>query len=144
MTATRQLSPRKRDKKKRPRLTERKVIEVLIAQGAIIPCGICRLAFDKVSVKYIERDHERAEHSIPDEDLDEVFADLRLQRYVHGRLDPNHDCHLAKTADDRRIKAKHDRIKGITGQAPKRKIASAGFRGWRDMKGHPVYAKDRT
>jgi hypothetical protein len=124
MTSTRQIAPRKRDKKKRPRLTERKVIEVLIGQGAIIPCGICRLAFAPEDVAYIERDHRLCEHAIPDEDLEEKFVDLSWQRYVHGRLDPKHSCHLDKTASDRKIKAKHDRINGLTGNGPKAKIRS--------------------
>ena len=119
---TRQIAPRKPDKKARPRLSERKVIGVLIQQGAVIPCGICRVAFKEADVPFIERDHERCEHTIPDEDLEEVFADLALQRYVHGRLDPRHSCHTDKTAEDRRIKDKHDRIKGLTGAGPKKPI----------------------
>jgi hypothetical protein len=115
----------------RRRLSERKVIEVLINQGAIIPCGICRLAFKAEDVKHIERDHERCKHTIADEDMED-WDTIERQRYVHGRNDPKNDCHAKKTADDRRIKAKHDRIKGITKAEPKAKIRSAGFQTNRD------------
>jgi len=125
---TRQIAPRKRDEKPRSRLTERKVIGVLIQQGAIIPCGICRLAFTVDDVPYVERDHERCEHSMHEDDVAAgEWEKLEAHRYVHGRLDPRHPCHADKTRQDRKIKAKSDRIRGITKQGPKAKIRSRPF-----------------
>lgn len=39
----------------RKRLTERQTIKTLVAQGAVIPCYRCRLAFEETSL--IEREH---------------------------------------------------------------------------------------
>jgi hypothetical protein len=125
---TRQIAPRKKDEKPRPRLTERKVIGVLIHQGAIIPCGICRLAFTEADVAFIERDHERCEHAMHEDDVAAgEWGKIEAQRYVHGRLDPRHRCHADKTSRDRKIKAKSDRIRGLTKQKPKAKIRSRPF-----------------
>ena len=41
----------------RSAFTERKVIETLLGQGAVIPCFRCRLAFTQADVKTIEREH---------------------------------------------------------------------------------------
>lgn len=111
----------------RTRLSERKVLTVLLNQGAVIPCAICRLAFKAQDIQFVERDHERCKHTIADEDLDEEWNKLERQRYVHGRNDPRHDCHGDKTADDRRIRDKVRRIRGETKAGPKAKIANRGF-----------------
>lgn len=110
----------------RKRLTERQVIEVAVRQGAIIPCGICRLALKVEDVRYVERDHRRCKHTFPDEDM-HLWDTIEQWRYVHGKNDPKHDCHLKKSADDRRIQAKHYRIKGITKNGRKAPIRSRGF-----------------
>ena len=107
----------------RKRLTERQVIEVAIRQGAIIPCGICRLALKLEDVPFVERDHERCKHTIPDEDM-HLWDGIERQRYVHGRNDPRHDCHAKKTAEDRRIRDKVKRLRGETKAGQKAKIHS--------------------
>jgi hypothetical protein len=125
---SRQIAPRRRDKKSRPRLTERQVLEVLLRQGAVIPCGICRLAFTIPDIQYAERDHERCEHSMHEDDVATgEWEKLEAHRYVHGRRDPRHPCHADKTRQDRKIKAKSDRIRGVTKQGPKAKIRSRPF-----------------
>ena len=99
----------------RRQLSQRGVIEVLIRQGAIIPCGICRLAFNLEDVPFIERAHERCEHEYADEDLDEEWDKLENQRYAHGRNDPRHkDCHKAETARHRQVRDKSRRIRRET------------------------------
>lgn len=109
-------------------LSQRGVIEVLIRQGAIIPCGICRLAFQLRDVPFIERGHERCQHTFPDDEMNDWDA-IERQRYVHGRNDPNHpSCHKAETARDRKVRDKVRRLRGETGNRPKAKIRSAGFR----------------
>lgn len=116
---------------KRIRLTERQVVEALIRQGAVIPCAICRVSLTLDSVKYIDRDHYRARHTFPDEDLIHWNA-IENQRYVHGLKDPNHDCHRRKTdglphtsvGSDKHMAAKGRRLRGETKQKPKAKIRS--------------------
>lgn len=94
----------------RKALSQRGVIEVLIRQGAVIPCGICRLAFKLEDVPFIERGHERCQHTFADEDLEDWDA-IDRQRYVHGRNDPRHpSCHAAETARDRKIRDKSARL----------------------------------
>jgi hypothetical protein len=111
----------------RKALSQRGVIEVLIRQGAVIPCGICRLAFKLEDVPFIERGHERCQHTFPDDQMEDWDA-VERQRYVHGRNDPNHrGCHAAETARDRKIRDKVRRLIGETKQRPKAKIRSAGF-----------------
>jgi hypothetical protein len=125
---TRQIAPRPRDKKRRPRLTERQVLEVLLRQGAVIPCGICKTAFTVIDAQYAERDHERCEHAMHETDVTAGdWGKIEAQRYVHGRLDPRHRCHADKTSRDRKIKAKSDRIRGLTKKGPKAKIRSRPF-----------------
>lgn len=128
---TKQLAPKKRDAKSRPRLTERKVIEVLIRQKAVIPCGICRLAFVLADVQWIERDHEICEHGMHESDVAEQWGLLERQRYVHGRLDPRHRCHKDKTARDRKVKAKVDRIRGVTGKRRGAAMVGTKASGWK-------------
>ena len=112
---------------KRRRLTERQVLEVLIVNhGAIIPCGICRLALKLEDLKYVERDHHRARHTFPD-DEEGAWEAIENQRYVHGQRDPNHDCHRIKTdgstattaGSDKHMAAKGRRLRGEN--KPKRK-----------------------
>lgn len=111
----------------RKQLSQRKVIEVLIRQGAIIPCGICRLALKLEDVKYLERDHHRAQHTFPDDEMDQWEA-IENQRYVHGQRDPNHDCHRRKTdgtkatsaGSDKHMAAKGRRLRGENKAKPKR------------------------
>lgn len=111
----------------RKALSQRGVIEVLIRQGAIIPCGICRLAFKLIDVPYIERGHERCKHTFPDDEMEDWDA-IERQRYVHGRNDPNHPhCHAAETARDRKVRDKVRRLRGETRAGPKAKIKSRGF-----------------
>ena len=118
----------------RRQLSQRAVIEVLIRQGAIIPCGICRLAFKLEDVPFIERAHERCEHEFADEDFDEEWDKLEYQRYAHGRNDPRHpNCHKAETARHRKVRDKSRRLRGENKPKQKRswptggKIQSAGF-----------------
>ena len=119
----------------RRRLTERQVLEVLIVNhGAIIPCGICRLALKAEDIRYVERDHHRGKHTFPDDQIDEWEA-LANQRYVHGQRDPNHDCHRRKTdgtkattaGSDKHMAAKGRRIRGENKPKRKAKIQSRGF-----------------
>lgn len=115
----------------RKRLTERQVLQVLIQQGAIIPCGICRLALKIEDVKYLERDHHRAKHTYPDDEIEQWEA-LGNQRYVHGQRDPNHDCHRRKTdgtkatsaGSDKHMAAKGRRLRGENKPKVKRKWPS--------------------
>jgi hypothetical protein len=141
---TRQIAPKKRDAKPRPRLTERKVIEVLIRQRAVIPCGICRLAFVLADVEWIERDHEISEKGMHEDDVPEKWGLLEMQRYVHGRLDPRHRCHKDKTARDRKVKAKVDRIRGVTGKRRGAAMAGTKASGWKKtMRGQAVRREAR-
>jgi hypothetical protein len=119
----------------RRRLTERQVLEVLIVNhGAIIPCGICRLALKAEDLRYVERDHHRAKHTYFDDDLDQWEA-IDNQRYVHGLRDPNHDCHRRKTdgtkattaGSDKHMAAKGRRLRGENKPKRKAKIQSRGF-----------------
>jgi hypothetical protein len=116
----------------RRRLTERQVLEVLIVNhGAIIPCGICRLALKAEDLRYVERDHHRAKHTFLDEELDQWEA-IDNQRYVHGLRDPNHDCHRRKTdgtkattaGSDKHMAAKGRRLRGENKPKRKAKIQS--------------------
>jgi hypothetical protein len=113
----------------RKRLTERKVLEVLIVnQKAVIPCGICRLAFKAEDVSEIERDHARCRETFTDEDL-HLWDTIEQQRYVHG------ECHKRKTngtkatsaGSDQHMAAKGRRLRGETKQGPKAKIRSRPF-----------------
>ena len=116
----------------RRRLTERQVLEVLIVNhGAIIPCGICRLALKAEDLRYVERDHHRAKHTYLDDELD-AWEALNNQRYVHGLRDPNHDCHRRKTdgtkattaGSDKHMAAKGRRLRGENKPKRKAKIQS--------------------
>jgi hypothetical protein len=123
-----------RAQRNRQRLSERKVLEVLIRQGASIPCQICKIPFTLEDVPYIDRDHYRARHTFLDESLHEWEA-LENQRYVHGLRDPRHSCHRVKTdgmphnraGSDKHMAAKGKRLRGETKQRQGQKIRSAGF-----------------
>jgi hypothetical protein len=117
--------------KGRQRLSERKILRILIKQGAIIPCQICKIPFTIDDVPHIDRDHYRAKHTFPDENLRE-WEDLDNQRYVHGLTDPQHSCHRTKTdgmphnraGSDKHMAAKGKRLRGEIKQKPKAKIRS--------------------
>ena len=115
------------------RLSERRVLEVVIRQGGVIPCGICRQPLSHEDAIAAIRDHACCKHVFPDERQEE-WGRIENQRYVHGR------CSRLKTygrphtslGSDVHIKAKTQRLKGEAGKRPKRKIRSAGFR--KDLK----------
>lgn len=129
---TRQLAPRKRDQKPRPRLTERGVILVLIQQGAVIPCALCRLAFTRDDVAHIERDHAQCEHAMHEGDVAAgKWSDIKMHRYVHGRSDPRHTCHKNKTRQDAKIRAKSNRIRGVTKKRKSKPIPGSKASGFK-------------
>jgi len=104
-----------------------------MAQGAIVPCGICQKIFEPVDIQYVEREHRLSKGDMPDDKLEsDEWNDLKYFRYVHGQRDPRHDCHRAKTAKDRKVLAKSDRIRGLTKTRKGAKIRSGKMRGGRD------------
>lgn len=116
---------------RRRRLNERDVLRVLIMQGIVIPCDICKAPLTLEDVQYAERDHFRARHTFPDDQI-HLWESLENQRYVHGLKDPIHPCHRIKTdgmrhnhaGSDKHMAAKGRRLRGETKQGPKAKIRS--------------------
>ncbi|MGA7327821.1 MAG: hypothetical protein WBX25_25875 [Rhodomicrobium sp.] len=115
------------------RLSERRVLEVVIRQGGLIPCGICHEPLRLEDAITAIRDHALCRHVFPEERIWE-WGRIENQRYVHGR------CSRLKTygrphtslGSDAHIKAKTRRLRGETGKGPKPKISSGGFR--KDLK----------
>ncbi|MGA7324830.1 MAG: hypothetical protein WBX25_10185, partial [Rhodomicrobium sp.] len=115
------------------RLSERRVLEVAIRQGGVIPCGICHEPLSLEDANTAIRDHALCLHVFPDDKIEE-WGKIENQRYVHGR------CSRLKTygkphttlGSDAHIRAKTRRLRGETGKGPRRKIRSAGFR--KDLK----------
>ncbi len=105
------------------------MLEVVIGQGAIIPCGLCRIALTIEDVKTAIREHLLCRYNFPDDRMDE-WAALSNQAYVHK------ECADEKTngkphtslGSDAHIKAKSRRLRGEVGQnRVKAKIQSRGF-----------------
>ncbi|MGA7326514.1 MAG: hypothetical protein WBX25_19020 [Rhodomicrobium sp.] len=115
------------------RLSERRVLELAIRQGGVIPCGICHEPLRLEDAITAIRDHALCQHVFP-EGREYEWGRIENQRYVHGR------CSRLKTygrphnslGSDANIKAKTQRLRGETGNGPKKKIRSAGFR--KDLK----------
>ena len=68
----------------RKRFTEREVIQTLLLQGAVIPCGKCRVQIGFDDLKKVERDH-KWKIAMGGPDTPENCA------YLHG------PCHAEKT-----------------------------------------------
>ncbi|MGA7327432.1 MAG: hypothetical protein WBX25_23810 [Rhodomicrobium sp.] len=115
------------------RLSERRVLEVVIRQGGVIPCGICHEPLSLDDAIAAIRDHAMCKHVFSDE-KQEDWSRIENQRYVHWR------CSRLKTygrphtslGSDVHIKAKTQRLRGEDARRPKKKIRSAGFR--KDLK----------
>lgn len=106
----------------RRRFTERQVIEVLIRQGAVIPCFRCRVALTLDDVPEIEREHP---HELALGGAD----DPSNAGYSHGtchKIATNGTKATSAGSSKNRI-AKVKRLRGETRKRPRAKIQSRGF-----------------
>ncbi len=115
------------------RLSERRVLEVVIRQGGVIPCGICHEPLSLEDAITAIRDRACCKHLFPDEKQKE-WGRIENQRYMHGGCDrlKTYGKPHASLGSDAHIKAKTQRLHGEDARRPKKKIRSAGFR--KDLK----------